>query len=158
MATAGKNLSNYDPSDLPEGARFKVGIAVSEWNKKYTEGMLNGALEVLEEAGVKDVVIKWVPGSYELPLASQMMLESTDAVIAIGSVIRGETAHFDYVCSATAQGIMDVNLKTGKPVAFCVLTDNTEEQAEARSGGKHGNKGTEAAVVILKMLALRSEL
>lgn len=162
MATAGKNLSNYDPSDLPEGARFKVGIAVSEWNREITEGMLNGALEVLEAAGVKNVEVKWVPGSYELPLASQMMLESDklelDAVIAIGSVIRGETAHFDYVCSATASGIMDVNLKTGKPVAFCVLTDNTEEQAVARSGGKHGNKGTEAAVVILKMLALRSQL
>ena len=162
MATVGKNLSSYDPSDLPNGARFKVGIVVSEWNKEYTKGMLDGAMEVLRAAGVMNITTKWVPGSFELVLGSQMLLEAEnldiDGVIAIGSVIRGETAHFDYVCSAVAQGIKDVNLKTGKPVSFCVLTDNTEEQAKARSGGKHGNKGTEAAVVVLKMLALRSEL
>jgi 6,7-dimethyl-8-ribityllumazine synthase len=162
MATVGNNLSSYDPSDLPNGAHFKVGIVVSQWNREYTEGMLNGALEVLKEAGVIQVTTKWVPGSFELVLGSQMLLEAEDldidGVIAIGSVIRGETAHFDYVCSAVAQGIMDVSLNTGKPVAFCVLTDNSSEQAKERSGGKHGNKGTEAAVVILKMLALRSEL
>ena len=162
MATVGNNLSSYNPSDLPNGARFKVGIVVSEWNKEYTHGMLDGALEVLKEAGVIHVTTKWVPGSFELVLGSQMLLEAEnldiDGVIAIGSVIRGETAHFDYVCSAVAQGIKDVNIKTGKPVAFCVLTDNSAEQAKDRSGGKHGNKGTEAAVVILKMLALRSEL
>jgi 6,7-dimethyl-8-ribityllumazine synthase len=164
MATVGNNLSTYDPSDLPDGARYKVGIVVSEWNILYTQGMLDGALEVLAQAGVVEsaIVIKWVPGTYELPLASQLLLTSEkldlDGVIAIGSVIRGETAHFDYVCSAAALGIKDVNLKTGKPVAFCVLTDNTAEQAEARSGGVHGNKGTEAAVVILKMIALGSEL
>jgi len=126
--------------------------------------MLNGALEVLKDAGVTNdsIILKWVPGTYELPLAAQMLLTSKnhtiDGVIAIGSVIRGETAHFDYVCSAAAQGIKDVNLSTGKPVSFCVLTDNTAEQAEARSGGIHGNKGTEAAVVVLKMIALGSEL
>ena len=164
MATVGKNLSSYDPSDLPDGARYTVGIVVSEWNKDYTEGMLNGALEVLKDAGVANdsIIIKWVPGTYELPLAAQILLTSkkhtVDGVIAIGSVIRGETAHFDYVCSAAAQGIKDVNLRTGKPVSFCVLTDNTAEQAEARSGGIHGNKGTEAAVVVLKMIALRSEI
>jgi 6,7-dimethyl-8-ribityllumazine synthase len=99
-----------------------------------------------------------VPGSFELPLASQMLLEHVDGVIAIGSVIRGETAHFDYVCEAVSQGIKDVNLKTGKPVAFCVLTDNNTEQAAARSGGEHGNKGIEAAVVVMKMIALRTDL
>mgnify|MGYP006137425137 FL=1 len=160
MATAGNNLSEYNPKDLPNGAHFTVGIAVSEWNDKYTNGMLQGAKEVLLACGVASESIKviYVPGTYELPLASQMLLGSTDGVIAIGSVIRGETAHFEYVCEAAAAGIKDVNLKTGKPVAFCVLTDNNAEQAEARSGGKLGNKGIEAAVVILKMLALRSEL
>lgn len=160
MATAGNNFSVFDPKDLPNGAHFKVGIAVSEWNSQYTNGMLEGAKEVLLACGVPEASIMtvYVPGTYELPLASQMLLESVDGVIAIGSVIRGETSHFDYVCDAAASGIKDVNLKTGKPVAFCVLTDNNAEQAEARSGGHLGNKGTEAAVVILKMLALRSEL
>ena len=160
MATAGNNLSVFDPKGLPNGAHFKVGIAVSEWNSQYTNGMLEGAKEVLLACGVPDssITTVYVPGTYELPLASQMLLESVDGVIAIGSVIRGETAHFDYVCEAAASGIKDVNLKTGKPVAFCVLTDDNAEQAEARSGGSLGNKGTEAAVVILKMLALSSKL
>ena len=160
MATAGNNLSVFDPKGLPNGAHFKVGIAVSEWNSQYTNGMLEGAKEVLLACGVPDssITTVYVPGTYELPLASQMLLESVDGVIAIGSVIRGETAHFDYVCETAASGIKDVNLKTGKPVAFCVLTDDNAEQAEARSGGSLGNKGTEAAVVILKMLALSSKL
>ena len=160
MATAGNNLSSFDPVDLPNGARFNVGIVVSEWNSLYTNGMLNGALEVLRGCGVPETSIRiiHVPGSFELPLASQMLLEHVDGVIAIGSVIRGETAHFDYVCEAVSQGIKDVNLKTGKPVAFCVLTDNNTEQAAARSGGEHGNKGIEAAVVVMKMIALRTDL
>ena len=164
MATIGKNLSSYDSNELPDGARYKVGIVVSEWNREFTEAMMEGAKKVLLEAGVKkeSIVLKWVPGSYELPLGAQMMLDSNklqlDGVVAIGSVIRGETAHFDYVCSAAAQGIKDVGLKTGKPVSFCVLTDDNEDQTRARSGGEHGNKGAEAAVVVLKMLALGSEL
>ena len=160
MATAGNNLSSYDPKDLPNGAHFNVGIVVSEWNSEYTNGMLNGALKVLKDCGVleESIRIVHVPGSFELPLASQMLLEHVDGVIAIGSVIRGETSHFDYVCEAVSQGIKDVNLKTGKPVAFCVLTDNNAEQAAARSGGEHGNKGIEAAVVVMKMIALRAKL
>jgi 6,7-dimethyl-8-ribityllumazine synthase len=162
MATAGKNLSSYKSEDLPNGAHFKVGIVVSEWNSAYTEGMLQGAQDVLIEAGVPEhgVRVHWVPGSYELPLGAQWLAErdDIDGVICIGSVIRGETAHFDYVCSAASQGILRVNQDTGKPVMFCVLTDDTAEQAEARSGGVHGNKGTEAAVGLLKMLALRSSL
>ena len=160
MATAGNNLGVYNPKDLPDGAHFKVGIAVSEWNSQYTNGMFEGAKNVLLACGVPEssITIVYVPGTFELPLASQMLLESVDGVIAIGSVIRGETAHFDYVCEAATSGIKDVNLKTGKPVAFCVLTDDNAEQAEARSGGVLGNKGIEAAVVILKMIALRSKL
>ena len=162
MATAGNNLSSYKSEDLPNGAHFKVGIVVSEWNSAYTEGMLQGAQDVLIEAGVPEhgIRVHWVPGSYELPLGAQWLAErdDIDGVICIGSVIRGETAHFDYVCSAASQGILRVNQDTGKPVMFCVLTDDTAEQAEARSGGVHGNKGTEAAVGLLKMLALRSSL
>ena len=162
MATAGNNLSSYKSEDLPNGAHFKVGIVVSEWNSTYTGGMLRGAQEVLTEAGVPEhaVHVHWVPGSYELPLGAQWLAEreDIDGVICIGSVIRGETAHFDYVCSAAAQGIMRVHQDTGKPVMFCVLTDDTAEQAEARSGGVHGNKGVEAAVGLLKMLALRTSL
>ena len=162
MATAGNNLSSYKSEDLPNGAHFKVGIVVSEWNSTYTGGMLRGAQEVLAEAGVPEqaVHVHWVPGSYELPLGAQWLAkrDDIDGIICIGSVIRGETAHFDYVCSAAAQGILRVNQDTGKPVMFCVLTDDTAEQAEARSGGVHGNKGIEAAVGLLKMLALRSSL
>ena len=162
MATAGHNLSSYKSEDLPNGAHFKVGIVVSEWNSTYTGGMLAGAQDVLRNAGVPDhsVAVHWVPGSYELPLGAQWLAERDDieGVICIGSVIRGETAHFDYVCSAAAQGILRVNQDTGKPVMFCVLTDDTPEQAAARSGGEHGNKGVEAAVGLLKMLALRSSL
>ena len=162
MATAGNNLSSYKSEDVPNGAHFKVGIVVSEWNSTYTGGMLRGAQEVLAEAGVPEqaVHVHWVPGSYELPLGAQWLAErdDIDGIICIGSVIRGETAHFDYVCSAAAQGILRVNQDTGKPVMFCVLTDDTAEQAEARSGGVHGNKGIEAAVGLLKMLALRSSL
>ena len=162
MATAGNNLSSYKTEDLPNGAHFKVGIVVSEWNQTYTGGMLDGARKVLTEAGVPEanVAIHWVPGSYELPWGAQWLAErdDIDGVICIGSVIRGETAHFDYVCSAAAHGILRVNQDTGKPVMFCVLTDDTAEQAAARSGGEHGNKGVEAAVSLLKMLALRSSL
>jgi len=155
-------LSSFKSEDLPNGAHFKVGIVVSEWNSTYTGGMLRGAQEVLTQAGVPEhaVRVHWVPGSYELPLGAQWLAErdDIDGVICIGSVIRGETAHFDYVCSAAAQGILRVNQDTGKPVMFCVLTDDTAEQAEARSGGVHGNKGIEAAVGLLKMLALRTSL
>ena len=160
MATAGNHLGFYAPKDLPNGAHLQVGIVVSEWNSIYTHGMLEGAKEVLIACGVPEdsILTQSVPGTFELPLASQMLLEKVDGVIAIGSVIRGETAHFDYVCEAAALGIKDVNLKTGKPVAFCVLTDNNAEQAQARSGVHLGNKGIEAAVVVLKMIALRSEL
>ena len=162
MATAGNNLSSYESEDLPNGAHFKVGIVVSEWNQTYTGGMLDGARHILAEAGVPEasIAVHWVPGSYELPLGAQWLAERNDidGVICIGSVIRGETAHFDYVCSAAAHGILRVNQDTGKPVMFCVLTDDTAEQAAARSGGKHGNKGVEAAVGLLKMLALHSSL
>ena len=160
MATAGKNLSQFDAAQLPNGARFRVGIVVSEWNSEITHPLRDGAIEVLRAAGVPEdaVVVYDVPGAFELPLGAQWLLNAPqpcDAVIAVGAVIRGETAHFDFVCQAASQGVLRVGLDSGKPAIFCVLTDDTIEQSRARSGGVHGNKGVEAAVACLKMLALK---
>ena len=160
MATAGKNLSQFDAAQLPNGARFRVGIVVSEWNSEITHALRDGVIEVLRAAGVPEegVVVHDVPGAFELPLGAQWLLNAPqpcDAVIAVGAVIRGETAHFDYVCQAASQGVLRVGLDSGKPAIFCVLTDDTIEQSRARSGGVHGNKGVEAAVACLKMLALK---
>lgn len=161
MATIGKNLSHYDQESIPNGSDYKIGIAVSEWNNEITTNLLNGALKTLIENGVKqeNITVRYCPGSFELALASQFIFEGNDLIdgtIAIGSVIQGETKHFDFVCNATANGIMDVSLKFNKPVIFCVLTDNTIQQAIDRSGGKYGNKGVEAAIACLKMIAIKS--
>lgn len=158
MATVNKNLSTYDRSTIPNANHLRFGIVVSEWNTEITEALYTGALEALLDCGAfKENIIRWnVPGSFELPLGCQKMIgaKRVDAVIAIGSVIQGETKHFDFVCHATAQGIMDLNIQSGVPVIFCVLTDNTLQQAQERSGGKHGNKGTEAAIAAIKMATL----
>ena len=163
MATAGHNLSDYDKVNLPDGAHFRVGIVVSKWNSEITHALRDGAISVFNDAGIapKDLLIREVPGAFELPLAAQWMLngeEPLDAVIAIGAIIRGETAHFDHVCQAASQGILRVGLDTGKPVVFCVLTDDHIDQSRARSGGKLGNKGIEAAVACLEMLSLKRDL
>lgn len=159
MATVNKNLSTYDKATIPNAKDFRFGIVVSEWNENITEGLCEGAITALTENGVvKDDIIRWnVPGSYELVYGAKHMqkTQKVDAIIAIGSVIQGETKHFDFVCSATAQGIKDLNVQSDIPVIFCVLTDNTLQQAIDRSGGKHGNKGTEAAIAAIKMAALR---
>ena len=158
MATEGKNLSEFESKTLPDGAHLRIGMVVSHWNNEITDALAAGARETLLRCGVtEEHILRWdVPGSFELPFGCKRMIErhEPDAVIAIGSVIRGETAHFDFVCQGTANGIMDLNLKTSVPVIFCVLTDDTWEQARARSGGKHGNKGVEAAVAALQMAVL----
>lgn len=158
MATANKNLSIYDKATIPNAKTLRFGIVVSEWNAEITEGLFTGALQALVDCGAKaENIIRWnVPGSFELIFGCHKMIksESIDAVIAIGSVIQGETKHFDFVCSATAQGIKDLNVLNETPVIFCVLTDNNLEQAQDRSGGKHGNKGTEAAIAAIKMATL----
>ena len=158
MATENKNLSAYDKATIPNAKDLRFGIVVSEWNSEITEGLFNGAIDALLDCGTqKNNIIRFnVPGSFELPLGCKKMIDTqnVDAVVAIGSVIQGETKHFDFVCSATAQGIMDLNLQTDTPVIFCVLTDNTLQQAIDRSGGKHGNKGTEAAIAAIKMATL----
>lgn len=159
MATVNKNLSHYDKNTIPNAKDFRFGIVVSEWNDTITGGLYKGAVETLAENGVSvENIITWsVPGSYELIYGSKRMIQTqkVDAVIAIGSVIQGETKHFDFVCEAVAQGIKDLNVQTDTPVVFCVLTDNNMQQAIDRSGGIHGNKGTEAAVVAMRMADLR---
>ena len=158
MATVNKNLSIYDKTTISNAKDFRFGIVVSEWNSEITEGLFLGAKEALLDCGAEEKnIIRWnVPGSFELIFGCKKMTkdQNIDAVIAIGSVIQGETKHFDFVCSATAQGIKDLNIQNDTPVIFCVLTDNTMQQAIDRSGGKHGNKGTEAAIAAIKMAAL----
>ena len=163
MATIGNNLSEYNFNTVPNGSAMTLGIVVSEWNEKITTGLLNGAHSTLIKHGVKpeNITIEFVPGAFELPLGSQILLESTkayDAIICLGCVIQGETKHFDFVCDGVTQGIKDVSLKFNKPVIFGVLTDNTEQQSIDRSGGKHGNKGDEAAVTALKMVDFKRRL
>jgi len=158
MATANKNLSDYDKTTIPNAKDFRFGIVVSEWNETITEGLYKGAYEALIDCGAKDEnIIRWdVPGSFELIYGSKKMQEHrVNAVIAIGCVIQGETKHFDFVCDGVTQGIKDLNILHDTPVIFCVLTDNTMEQSLARSGGKHGNKRTEAAIAAIKMAELR---
>ena len=158
MATENKNLSDYDKTTIPNAMNYRFGIVVSEWNDTITEGLYEGAYNTLIEHGVlPEKIVRWnVPGSYELIYGCKKMQENkVNAVIAIGSVIQGETKHFDFVCEAVSQGIKDLNVLHNTPVIFCVLTDNNLQQAIDRSGGKHGNKGTEAAVAAIKMAHLR---
>jgi len=162
MATKNKNLSVYDKATIPNAKDFRFGIVVSEWNPKITEGLFQGAFDaILDCGGIKENIVRWnVPGSFELVYGCKKMQESydmLDAIIAVGSVIQGETKHFDFVCQATSNGIKDLNIQSDIPVVFCVLTDNNLQQAIDRSGGKHGNKGTEAAIAAVKMAQLRKD-
>ncbi len=158
MATVNKNLSVYDKATIPSAKDLRIGIVVSEWNGTITEPLFQGAREALLDCGAQEQhMIRWnVPGSYELVFGCKKMIDTqeVDVVIAIGSVIRGETSHFEYVCSATAQGLKDLNVQRDVPVIFCVLTDDTLQQSIDRSGGKHGNKGIEAAIAAIKMASL----
>ena len=158
MATT--DLSAYDKNTVPNAKDFRFGIVVSEWNENITDGLYKGAIEALLENGaLQENIIKWdVPGSYELIYGSKKMVESQnlDAVIAIGSVIKGETKHFDFVCEGVTQGIKDLNILQDTPVIFCVLTDDTMQQSIDRSGGKHGNKGVEAAIAAIKMAVIKN--
>lgn len=161
MATANKNLSNYDKDTIPNAKDFRFGIVVSEWNDHITEGLFSGAIAALLDCGaLQENIIRWnVPGSFELVYGAKKMIETQkpDVVITIGSVIKGETKHFDFVCEGVTQGIKDLNVLSDIPVIFCVLTDNTEQQSIERSGGIHGNKGTEAGIAAIKMAYLRQQ-
>jgi len=156
MASSVKNLSDYTSKNVKNISESKFAIVVSEWNEEVTEALYQGAYETLISHGAKkeNVLRKSVPGSFELSLAAQWMAkeEIIDAVICIGCVVQGETKHFDFICDAVAHGITNVSLKYDKPVIFGVLTPNTQKQALDRAGGKHGNKGDEAAITAIKML------
>lgn len=158
MATENKNLSEYDKATIPNAKSLRFGIVVSEWNPTITEGLFKGAYDALVDCGaLPQNIIRWdVPGSFELVYGAKKMLKTheLDAIITIGCAIQGETKHFDFVCSGVTQGVMDLNLQNDVPVIFCVLTDNTLQQSIDRSGGKHGNKGTEAAIAAIKMAVL----
>jgi 6,7-dimethyl-8-ribityllumazine synthase len=137
-------------------SRKKFAIVVAEWNEEITGALYEGAVASLVSNGVKkeNIIRKNVPGSFELSLGGLWMAEDKkiDAVICLGCVIQGETPHFDYICQAVAYGITKAGLKTGKPVIFGVLTTLNKQQAIDRAGGKHGNKGEEAALTAIKML------
>lgn len=158
MATILKNLSEFNRNEIPNAEDHNFGIVVSEWNNEITNALLQGAKETLINEGVKpgNIIVKIVPGAFELPYGAQFILENedVDAIICLGCVIQGETRHFDFICDAVANGIMRVSLDYSVPVIFGVLTTDNLQQALDRSGGKHGNKGVEAAATALKMLAL----
>jgi len=160
MATT--NLSSYQKDTLPDAKNMRIGIVVSEWNNEITDNLFKGCLETLAECGLREENIKIVrvPGSFELPIGAQLLLENVfcEAVICLGSVIKGETPHFDFVCSTCANGIKDVAMRFSRPVIFGVLTDNNIEQSRARSGGALGNKGIEAAITAIKMIGIKREL
>jgi 6,7-dimethyl-8-ribityllumazine synthase len=162
MSSAHKNLSVFSDKNLVDIADKKIAIVVAEWNHEVTEKLYEGAYQTLLRYGAtpENIYRKDVPGSFELTLGSQFCAKQgyIDAVIALGCVIQGETRHFDFICDAVAKGITEVSLKYNKPVIFGVLTPNTLEQALDRAGGKHGNKGDEAAVTAIKMLALKEEI
>ena len=158
MATENKNLSQYDKNTIPNAKDFRFGIVVSEWNETITEGLFNGAKAALLDCGtLEENIVRWnVPGSFELTFGANRMIQTqnVDCVIVIGSVIKGETMHFEFVCEGVTQGMKDLNLLYDVPTIFCVLTDNNMQQSLDRSGGKHGNKGVEAAVAAIKMTGL----
>lgn len=162
MATVGKNLSHYDKSTMPNAAIMRFGIVVSEWNSEITENLFNGARKTLIDLGVapENIIRENVPGAFELPFGARCLLESepVDAVIVIGVVIKGETRHFDFVCSGVTRGVVELNAQYNQPVIFCVLTDDNIQQSRARSGGKLGNKGVESAVAAVKMANLAKRL
>ncbi|MFM2206080.1 MAG: hypothetical protein RL213_55 [Bacteroidota bacterium] len=161
MSSAHKNLSDYSPEGVSaKGMTF--GIVVSEWNHEVTETLFEGARKALTDLGAdeKDLHRLNVPGSYELPLGAKWLAEQLkpSAVICLGCVIQGETRHFDFICEAVANGLMQLNLSAGIPFVFGVLTPDTMQQALDRAGGIHGNKGIEAAVTAVKMADRKNSL
>lgn len=152
------NLSDYDKTTVPNAKHLRFGIVVSEWNTSITENLFTGAKQALLENGATEnnIMRLDVPGSFELIYGCKYLLQKQkyDAIIAIGSVIQGETKHFDFVCEAVAQGIKDLNLQFNAPTIFCVLTDNTLQQSKERFGGMLGNKGVECAIAAIKMATL----
>ena len=163
METKKTNLSDYDPEKIPSGKGMKIGIVVAEWNPQITNALCKGAYDTLiaNDVDESDITVAHVPGSFELPTGAATLLNSNtdyDAVICLGCVIQGETRHFDFICGAVSNGLVNLSLQDGRPVIFGVLTTNNMQQAIDRSGGKHGNKGVEAAVTAIKMVAMQNKI
>jgi 6,7-dimethyl-8-ribityllumazine synthase len=152
----------YKPGDIPRADDMLFGIVVSEWNGEITGSMLDAAVKTLTANGAleENIMIRHVPGSFELTLGAQLMAENNDldAIICLGCVIQGETRHFDFICQGVTYGITDLNMNYNMPFIFGVLTTGNTQQARDRSGGKHGNKGEEAAITAIKMVALQREM
>ena len=161
MASSLKNLSDYDPKRVPSAEEMSFDIVVSEWNSNVTDKLLEGAVEALIKHGAQNsnIHIMHVPGSFELIAGARIMMRQNkpDAVICLGSVIRGDTPHFDYVCQGTTHGIAELNLQYDIPFIFGLLTTDNLQQAQDRCGGRLGNKGTECAVTAIKMVGLNKE-
>ena len=160
MATKYKNLSEYREDKLSSAKNMKFGIVIAEWNNEITTELYKGAFDTLIKHGAKkkNIITKKVPGSFELIYAATRVAETSDvdSVICIGCVIQGETPHFNYICQGVTYGITKLNLLFNIPFIFGVLTTNTKQQAIDRAGGKHGNKGIEAAVTAIKMIDLKN--
>ena len=154
------NLSAYNANTVPDASKMRFAIIVSEWNQNITFGMRDGAIDALLKQGAKEenITVKYVPGSFELVFASKYIQnaqsDEVDAIIALGSVVRGGTPHFDYVCQGTTNGLSNLNADPCNkiPVIFGLLTTDDMQQAEDRSGGKLGNKGVECAITTIKMI------
>jgi 6,7-dimethyl-8-ribityllumazine synthase len=159
MATNLKNLSDYDPSQIPDGSEYTIGIIVSEYNSDITFALRDACVNALLAHNVNEeaITIDYAPGAFELPVAAQTLYFGTqcDAVIVLGCVIKGDTDHDIYINQAVSQGIMNLGIELDMPFIFGLLTTNDHQQAVDRAGGKHGNKGTECAIAALKMLALQ---
>jgi 6,7-dimethyl-8-ribityllumazine synthase len=162
MATQLKNLSDFSNTTIPNAGAYRFGIVVAEWNTKITGALYEGAYQSLVENGAleENIITHAVPGSFELTTGADLLLQhkNLDAVICLGCVIQGETRHFDFICAAVANGVTNVAVKHVKPVIFGVLTTDNEQQAIDRAGGKHGNKGVEAAVTAIKMADIANQL
>ena len=158
MASELKNLNDFSKSLSSNVKGKKIAIVVAEWNEDICKALYKGAKDYLIKSGVWENNIETieVPGSYELIYASNLLAQKDDidGVLALGCVIKGETKHDEYISNAVAQSLGDITIKYNKPITFGLLTTNTEQQAKDRSGGKHGNKGTEAAYTLLRMLEL----
>ncbi len=156
MATLFHNLNDYNPNEIPSASKMCFGIVVSEWNSEITSALLDGCVTTLKKYGALDenIRVKSVPGSFELVYGARQMAlrDELDAIIVLGSVIQGETPHFDYICQAVSLGISQINTTSNIPVIFGLLTTNNIEQARARSGGELGNKGDEYAITAIKMV------
>lgn len=158
MATV--NLSNYNINSVPDAKGMKFGIIISEWNSEITEALYKGAFETLIKHGTleKNIIKEYVPGTFELTSGANIIAQNkpVDAVIVLGCVIQGGTRHFDFICQGVTQGITDLNIQLEIPVIFGVLTVDNLKQAKDRAGGKLGNKGNEAAVTAIKMIAFKN--